>query len=128
MQPNPRRRRRVAVKGASMCFAMFVVAALVASSPANGADEVLVEDGVLDCRDPIGFGVPLREFQSVGRAIALQTAKTGPALGVSQFDDPDTPGFGYFAKTGLYVRSGNRHATITVPRFERGRIALSWGN
>jgi hypothetical protein len=44
------------------------------------------------------------------------------------YSDPALPQFRYFAKSPLYVHEGRGSAVIVIPRSERGRIAVSWGN
>jgi hypothetical protein len=44
-------------------------------------------------------------------------------------DDPVAPGYRYFAKTGLFVRTGaGSAAEVIVPRSEWHRVAIGWGN
>jgi hypothetical protein len=90
------------------------------------------EEGVLDCHSPIsGAAKPPGWVQPIGGALALQTAEAKrekPALQIAPLTDSSVRGFTFFAKTGLYVRADGKQATVSVPRSERGRIAMTWGN
>jgi hypothetical protein len=82
----------------------------------------------LNCRDPIGSAAtPPPSVHTIGEAVALQTStSTRRALQTARF--ADAPGFRYFTKTPVYVRTNGKSATISVPRRQQGRIAMSWGN
>jgi hypothetical protein len=83
---------------------------------------------VLDCADPIATRArPDRGFETVGGAVALQTARSSrTALQVSPTGSP-VRAERYFAKTGLLVRTGRRSEITVAPR-ARGRATVGWGN
>jgi hypothetical protein len=65
----------------------------------------------------------------IGGAVALQTrASNRRAIQTAFITDPATPHERYFAKSPLFVRTGERSAKIIVPRTQVGRVAVSWGN
>jgi hypothetical protein len=109
---------------------VFAVAAVLAATmlPAGADTTGVTPTSTLDCTDALG-GSPPPPSEIVGERVALLTTRTQPrAMQTAKLDDPVTPGYRYFAKTGLLMRHGTGTAEIIVPRSERGRVALSWGN
>ncbi len=109
--------------------ACAVVIVLVATMLPAGADATgVTPTATLDCTDPIGGSSPPRS-ETVGNRVALLTTRTQEhALQTARLHDPVAPGYRYFAKTALLMRHGAGDAELVVPRSERGRVALSWGN
>jgi hypothetical protein len=94
-----------------------------------GRTPALTASGTLNCRDPIGTEDRLPANSKVaGRAVALLTGLPGRrALGAARVSEALLPSHRFWSKTPLYVRT-RKAAEIRVPRRERGRIAMTWGN
>jgi len=94
-----------------------------------GRTPAVTASGTLNCRDPIGTeDRPPANSKVAGRAVALLTGLPGRrALGAARVSEALLPSHRYWSKTPLYVRT-RKAAEIRVPRRERGRIAMTWGN
>jgi hypothetical protein len=108
-------------------FVVSVVASLSVVAGPTHASSVAV---ALDCQAPIGFASkPPDSVTDIGGAVGLQTrASNRRAIQTSFRTDATVPDARYFAKTPLFVRTGETSAAIIVPREHIGRVALRWGN
>jgi len=104
--------------------------AVAVAQPAAADTRAVTPTATLDCTHPIGSGpVPPVSIQVLDDQVGLTTAVTNErAMGATRQLDPAVAPYRYFAKSPLFVRTGEGRARIVVPRSERGRLALSWGN
>jgi hypothetical protein len=108
-----------------------VTVLLVGSAlPATADATSVTPTATLDCRDPIGgFIDPPADYERFDDQVALVTSATrDQAMQAAPYRQPSAAPFRYFSKTGLLVRTGKRTAEIRVPRSERGRLGVLWGN
>jgi hypothetical protein len=100
----------------------------VTTLPAGADTTGVTPTAALDCADPIGFTAP-PPSEVVGGQIALLTsASRHRAAQAASYSNPAMARYRYFSKSPLYVRTGSASAQIVIPRSERGRVAVSWGN
>jgi hypothetical protein len=118
---------QVSVLSARVAFVVVVV--LGATMLPAGADTTgVTPTATLDCTQPIGAAAPPRS-EVVGGQVALSTTRSRRrAMQAETYTDPAMPRYRFFAKSPLYVRTGGGSARVVVPRSERGRVAVSWGN
>ncbi len=110
-------------------IACAVALVLAATMLPAGADTTgVTATAALDCADPIGFTAPPRSEVVGGQVALLTSASRHRAAQAASFGDPATAQYRYFSKSPLYVRTGTGSAQIVIPRSERGRVAVSWGN
>src|SRR4051812_18346052 len=112
-------------------LACAVVIVLVATMLPAGADTTgVTSTAALDCTNPIGSGpVPPGSIHVLYDQVGLTTSVTNErAMGAPRYLEPTVSPYRYFAKSPLFVRTGEGRARIVVPRSERGRLAISWGN
>ena len=109
-------------------LACVVALLLVASAVPAAADATSVTPtAALDCADP-PFGTPPAEAQVFGDRVALLAGSAqDQALQVDRTRDAAAPVLRFWSKSPLFVRTGTR-AEIRLPRSERGRAAVVWGN
>ncbi|HEY3671013.1 MAG TPA: hypothetical protein VGN51_08765 [Acidimicrobiia bacterium] len=113
---------------ARLACVVAVVLAIATAVPAGADTLTPTPTATLDCANPLAGG-PRPRSEVVGNQVALLTSRSRrDATQVAEYTDPAMPQFRYFAKSPLLLRTGSGSARIVVPRSERGRVVLSWGN
>jgi hypothetical protein len=110
-------------------LACIVTALVIVPGVAALADTTEVTPrATLDCADPIGFRAPPRSEVVADQIALLTSASRHRASQAVSYREPRMARYRYFSKSPLYVRTGAGSAQIVIPRSERGRVAVSWGN
>jgi hypothetical protein len=106
-------------------FVLLLLAASVVPAGAETTSTTLT--ATLDCADP-PFGTPPAEARVFDDQVALLAGGSADqAMPAERLQRGPSPVLRFWSKSPLFVRTGTR-AQIRVPRSERGRVAVTWGN
>jgi hypothetical protein len=117
---------RVAIRALVLGLVLSVMGAHAALA---GGNEPPTPTATLDCQMPISSAVsPPKYVAPFGGAVALQTSAPNRRAIQTSFDPREASAWRYFAKSPLFVRTGDRTAEIRIPQSGIGHVAITWGN